>query len=406
MNQASKIGFIVGVGRSGTTLFASMLNRHPSIAVTPETGFFVHLYAYPAGIDGFQRDWPESLTKIVDKMHPTSTWSPAEWAERYAANRSEFPGIKGIFFDLCENFARIEENVLILEKTPDHLLYLTELREHFPDAPILNIVRDGRAVAESRARQNFLPEDQRSVEYSVLLWADHVHSANIALASDPRALQLRYEELLNDPDKTLRGVCDFLQLEYTEKLLYPDGSEEGLVELGTEHKNKIFKRLDPGLADGWKKILPEEAKAISENLAARELKRLGYDLLYLPDSAKTIAFPDTFLSPDILKVYKGLLARMFAQNNNLYLGDMYSDPLPRESSCDYILLVEIPEPESSGKNILVYVLSWYFKEILGRRKLILFCTKKISFSQWRSRWLAERFMRMVSKSVYAPLHDQ
>ena len=61
MLTAGLCGFIVGVPRSGTTLLATILNRHPLVCVTPETYFFSLTEQYPGGRTAFLRELPHSL---------------------------------------------------------------------------------------------------------------------------------------------------------------------------------------------------------------------------------------------------------------------------------------------------------------------------------------------------------
>ncbi len=146
-------GFIVGVGRSGTTLLASILNRHPEICVTPETHFFRLVYNYPGGIKNFERRWPYSLKEIMQKMHPTKGWQPNSniIIERF----NSYPGIAAIFKAIGEDIAAKNNKKLWLEKTPNHIIYLSFIRKLFPNAPIIHIVRDARDVGLSLLRMKW-----------------------------------------------------------------------------------------------------------------------------------------------------------------------------------------------------------------------------------------------------------
>ena len=115
-------------------------------------------------------------------------------------------------------------------------------QEIFPEAKFINIVRDGRAVANSwlqmdwwggyRGPKQWLWRDLTSDEYSQ--WAKHNHSYpflagmswKILMDAFHQAeeslnpenyLKLRYEDILQDPRKAFESMTDFCNLEWTAR---------------------------------------------------------------------------------------------------------------------------------------------------------------------------------------------
>lgn len=59
--------FLVGVPRSGTTMLAEMLSRHPSITCGPETHYFEYLAKVPRDISA-DRHWPRQALALLDSI--------------------------------------------------------------------------------------------------------------------------------------------------------------------------------------------------------------------------------------------------------------------------------------------------------------------------------------------------
>lgn len=105
-------------------------------------------------------------------------------------------------------------------KDPRTTLTLPVWCDIFPDAKIINIVRDGNAVASSLYRrgkkqlQDGSPTSLVSLDTSMglSLWAEYVLTARRHCASLPqdRYLEIRYENLLSEPEDELLGIAEFI----------------------------------------------------------------------------------------------------------------------------------------------------------------------------------------------------
>ena len=107
-------------------------------------------------------------------------------------------------------------------KDPRTTITLPVWCDIFPDAKIINLVRDGNAVASSLYRrsnkqlQNDTPTSQVALDTSMglSLWAEYVLTARKHCASLPqdRYLEIRYENLIREPEAELLGVAKFVGL--------------------------------------------------------------------------------------------------------------------------------------------------------------------------------------------------
>jgi len=324
-------GFIVGVGRSGTTLLASILNRHSDVCVTPETAFFIHLNNY--GIDEFREQWPESLVTIMKKMHPTKIWD-AKPDFILEATQGKYPGIKKIFQLLGSEIADLQGKRYWIEKTPDHLSRYKEIREYFPDAPIIHIVRDGRDVASSLMKVHWASD---SFFDNLIRWDIDISKADLIRDDDNNVMTLRFEDLVMDPEDMAKRVCDFFGLAYFSEMLIPDGSEDGLIEKGYDHKSDITKKIDNKKINRWKTGIDDHMKHISSMLIGERLKKYGYETNESENRKKQFACivnmgPNNHWGNDL-----DFSIKEIANDRYFYAGKCNS----LLSKCDFIILKEI-----------------------------------------------------------------
>ncbi len=399
MNHSPNIGFIVGVGRSGTTLIAALLNRHPEICVLPETGFFVHLRGLPGGHQGLADDWPDSMHALAEKMqrNATPTWNPRETARILTAKLPQFPGIRDLFQDFCATIAQVcgKTNVKwILEKTPDHMLCAAEIQSLFPDSPLLHIIRDGRAVAESRSRMTFLPPDRRDLEFNILDWAWRMREIRPLLARHDKLIEFSYETLVRHPQRTLHTLLDFLYLDYDSDLLQPQGNEDHLIEIGMRHKDGVKRTVDPNLAEAWRSRIPPERQKQLEHLAGKQLHELNYPLHHLRlKQTRTALIPEVLATrPGLWKRHKATLLQHLTESNSVTVGTYgHLDTV----TCVHDIYTLDPIDPARIREIGSLC---YFRKLLklrlclklkGRRIHSLSQSRRYAFRQWPLGWTLE-----------------
>ena len=122
---------------------------------------------------------------------------------------------------VMEETARLQGATRWADCTPDHLLYIREIKRDIPNALIIHIIRDGRDVALSYAKQGWaypLPWD-RGEQLSVagLYWEWIVRRGRKygqALAGD--YCEVHYEDLVEKPQPTLERLSEFVgqELDY------------------------------------------------------------------------------------------------------------------------------------------------------------------------------------------------
>ena len=157
------------------------------------------------------------------------------------------------------------------DKTPYYIGHLDELRRVFPEARIVNLVRDGRDVALSLLRVPFGPANVWAAAHQ---WRDAVDAGERAaerLGDD--LLTVRYEDLVAAPETAIPAVCEFLEIGYRPEMLAVEESPPELIAAGQE---AWFRELYGGISANsvgkWRRQMSRSDIALFESIAGAELR--------------------------------------------------------------------------------------------------------------------------------------
>ena len=269
--------FILGFGRSGTTLLASMLSMNQNIYIPPE---LKGLYTFPKIIKYYgdlSKEFNMNLfindfsmlhqMKIFDMKLDTKSFK----------NKLQEKGINNRNIVECfyETILEQSDKKRIGDKTIRHTLYLPMIHELFPNAKIIHLMRDGRDCALSHRKI--------SPVYNVYLAATRWKKLNEVLLdfgekNKERYFFIKYEEFIRQPEDILRNVCSFLDEPYSEDLL--NYSESGYAKDNVKYMSKQHSNLESNIiknnVNKWIKGLSENEKKIFESIAGDMLLRFDY----------------------------------------------------------------------------------------------------------------------------------
>jgi hypothetical protein len=204
--------FVVGTGRSGTTLLRLMLNAHPRIYLTHEAAFYVGGNFLPRKASGsdwmelyfksFSYAWlrldPQVVRDEVAKTHPDGL-ARDERRIAYSA--------------LMRCMARRYDKPRHGDKTPFHATFLKAIFRDYPDARVVHILRDPRATVHSLSRMPWAPG-------SMIL--NNRYCRQIIRETRPfldRIFEIRLEDLLGDAREVMRGVLEFVGEPWDDRVL-------------------------------------------------------------------------------------------------------------------------------------------------------------------------------------------
>jgi hypothetical protein len=275
--------FVVGVGRSGTTLLAAMLAAHSRLSCGSETHFFRRLSEIDPRSLCDRTTWPRPAVEFLASIRPTGIQSgrPEALLEQYQIEGREVetflaerePSIAAILASVTEQFMRARGKQRWVEKTPHHLMDGAAIRAAFPRSPIIRIVRDPRDVALSLMK---VPWGARTFFEAILYW-ERIHRAGVDFfAADRLSYTLRFEDLLAAPVEQLRKTCSFIGEEFEDRML--DTSRTG-AEVNGENapwKRKAGEAVDVGRVAVWRSVLTARENRLAEAIVGDQLAAFGY----------------------------------------------------------------------------------------------------------------------------------
>ncbi|TWU37648.1 Sulfotransferase domain protein [Novipirellula aureliae] len=234
--------FIVGVGRSGTSLLQSMLAAHSQIGFLPETGFFRRFIASRKGevvsgesfrsklLDDKKLQRIESLIEHVnaaDSKNPALTF--------YESLFRAFPG-----------------KACVGDKDPKCIEFLPAIGAIWPDAKILHIVRDPRDVLCSKKKAAW--SKGRSLFFYLLAGRSQLLLAKKAEACllESQLFQIHYEHLIDSPEDALKPICDWLGVRFELDMLeFASAAKKLVANDELEWKKETFGPLLKDNANKW-----------------------------------------------------------------------------------------------------------------------------------------------------------
>jgi hypothetical protein len=269
--------FVVGCGRSGTTLVRALLDAHPLLAIPDESYFPIWL-----GRDRARYERPDGFALARFTEDVIAERGFRQWAldpdEVRRALGDESPtnfadAVRGCF----ALYARVHGKDRYGDKTPIFVLHIATLARMFPEAVFVHVVRDGRAVALSRIEASWGTE---RLDHEALLWRAHIEQgrAQGAALGPGRYQEVKYEDLLDEPECVARALCAFVRLPFEPAMLRYHEHAAPLVQalaIPDEHRN-LLRPPTKGLRDWRTQITPAQL-ALFEALAGDTLRTFGYD---------------------------------------------------------------------------------------------------------------------------------
>jgi glycosyltransferase involved in cell wall biosynthesis len=302
--------FAVGHGRSGTTWLERILNSHPEVLCKGSAMFFGKKRSLYEG--------RKTLYAALEGSEDLRLWHGMQanyWSER--TYEEEVPGMVRALADHVMGTALAQSGKRVVgDRTPHHVSHLAEIRELYPRAKVIHIIRDGRDVAISNLhavwnsardrggpvdlrpedlerRDAYLANPQAHLENGESIfsefrinelaksWAAIIEKGRDegrALFRD-NYLELRYERLLQDPVPELERLFAFLEVDPSLELMQRIASENSFEQMsgrkpGQEKTDSFFRK---GVQGDWHNILNDRDRSAFKQHAGKLLIELGYE---------------------------------------------------------------------------------------------------------------------------------
>ena len=226
--MSKPIPFIVGVGRSGTTLLRLLLDAHSELAIPPEANWLELVLGH---IEKIPFDFEACLAAFNSAPSwPDYSISPNQLMEILQNHDVDNRGktLKAIYALYAFRHGKARYG----DKTPKNILRIERLSQLIPEAHFVHIIRDGRDVAVSW--KNVWFGQGLGIEKLAKMWSDQITGAR-AQSKNANYMELRYEDLVTNPRVELEKIAAFLQLPFQESQLQ--------FHLNAEHRLSEFRDM-------------------------------------------------------------------------------------------------------------------------------------------------------------------
>ncbi len=271
--------FVVGSPRSGTTLLYHMILSSGNFAVYRSETHIFNVFAPHYGDLRRTANRKEMVEEWLQSKYFRLTGLDLEKTRSQLMHGVRSPG--DFLRIIMEATARAQGLERWAENTPEHVLYLREIKRTIPEALFIHIIRDGRDVALSLDKKQWVrpfPWDRdQGPLVCALYWEWMVRAgrkAGPALGSD--YMEVHYEDLIQEPRQTLARIGQFIEhdLDYDRILQVGIGS--------VRQPDTSFPALQPDSAfqpvGRWKNSCSGAQLASLEGLVGSCLTEFGYPL--------------------------------------------------------------------------------------------------------------------------------
>lgn len=216
--------FILGMPRSGTTLVEQIVSSHSAV--------------HGAGELEYVRSFGQDL---------------ATGAVRPSAHKlAEF---RGEYLEAVARLAKGHRHVT--DKAPQNFRFVGLIAKAFPEARIINVRRDPKAVCWSNFRQYFASSGQGySYDLRDVVSYYRMYEELMAFWSEThpgRLYELHYEELTKRPEEEIRRLIDHIGLEWEEACLHPHRNDR---PVGTASRRQVRQEIYRGSSQQWTRFAP------------------------------------------------------------------------------------------------------------------------------------------------------
>jgi hypothetical protein len=274
---------IMSSERSGSNLVRRMLAAHRELAAPPPPHLWDLLLPmlprYGPLAEGER--WRDLVSDAIalTRVEGSHTFWRHELSVDEVAARARRRNLSGLIGAMYECYAAREGRARWVCKENNLFQHAFRILDVFPGTHVIYLVRDGRDVACSMRK---VPTHDQHAYFIAREWRDEQRrcvSVYLDLLDSGRATLLRYEELIEAPERELRRLCGRAGLAFEPAMLAFHEEKESKEDA---RKTLYWKNLDRPVQSGnrakYRTELSRKDVEVFESVAGPELALLGYPL--------------------------------------------------------------------------------------------------------------------------------
>lgn len=300
--------FILGHGRSGTTLLQSLLNGHPNIIAPPEYEFIIYFYARFGKIKHFKKADIIEFIEAIYSDHPHfSIWL---MDRDLLTEKLLSTAINNDYPFLCKTLITLtgenKEDVKILsDKNAINSLFVKKLLKIFPDAKFVHMIRDPRDSVSG----HIMRLESKNPFFLARRWQRYNIIIEVYKQKFPeKFFTIKYENMVNKIDEILISLSSFLDVthqHYRKDNIVPEGFQSldkntFLGKLPSKESTAIFNKIkfihenlsapvNTAHIEKWRKEMSPHDIAVTEIITESCAKKYGYTIELKKSDRATIS---------------------------------------------------------------------------------------------------------------------
>jgi len=272
--------FIVGSGRCGTTLLRRELSNVASVHIPPET------FALPAAINTYRVGPKNNWDNIVDQFLATFDYHPEfEYFELpslrpLALQLKKIPteeqSLEKIITGIYQYHAAYHNKNYEQwgDKTPMHVWHMDTIREIYPNAKFVHLMRDGVDVVNSWVKTH----ENYTLEQAAKRWVKALCAFRKFSKRYPdNCYSLRYEDLVLNPAQEIKILCDFLDINSNLSKINQLDNVDNMGDVSVlEHHENVFNEVNSNSIGKGRQVFSLEDKHVLQIIIGTELSNNNY----------------------------------------------------------------------------------------------------------------------------------
>lgn len=225
--------FIVGTGRSGTSLLQSMLASNSKIAYLPETLFFRRFVVNNGKgtkIEHLKSKQDDIATEEFlnsDRYFIRTGMDASDLLNNQDNNTNAFPA--SLYRALLQKKMQLDNCQIVGDKDPKSVEHLPVIYAFESSAIVIQTVRDPRDILVSRMNAAWSKDHSLMKHLFAIRFQSRLAKKFFTKSSTKAFVKVKYENLISNPEAELTKICDKLGLEF----------EKGMLRFGKAAKNLI-----------------------------------------------------------------------------------------------------------------------------------------------------------------------
>ena len=288
--------FIVGIGRSGTTILSKLLNKYVDVHCLPEANFLVFfLNKFKNKKTFFSNDINQLFEEIdlYSHSHPWVGWEfNVEQTKKYIldivskTNSITYEELCKLIYEkfIVTDFDKSNAKIL-LDKNPSYTIFANEISQVFPESKFIWIVRDYRANILSRKQSVFLKSP--NIAYNASRWLLYNKRANLFYQKNKgRTILIKYEDLVLNNAQVIERLIRFLNISPILETITEKKQSINLdhFKITDKFKDRFLKKysdlnktLNTDRLNVWQEQLSENEIRQCDAICSPFAVKLGYD---------------------------------------------------------------------------------------------------------------------------------